>query len=163
MLLFSFFFGGLTSRNTTKGIPLKMHILEFSNLACQALWQSFSVKLKMNAILITVMLTDIERNFITYTEAVKLLIQRRGSKQSNSTASVECYNAQVEWLRWLLKIHLREMSFVPFRWRSGKDVMAFIPLQTPAILVPIASCRRIKFRGKENSVNWNRKKMNQVS
>lgn len=35
----------------------------------------------MNAILITSMLTDIERNFSTSSQAVKLLTQRHGSKQ----------------------------------------------------------------------------------
>ena len=35
----------------------------------------------MNTILITGMLTDIERNFSTYSQAVKLLTQRHGSKQ----------------------------------------------------------------------------------
>ena len=85
--------------------------------------------------------------------APRLKATQTRPRQSTS----ECYDAQLERLRRLLKIHFSEIFFLPFRWRSGKDVMAFIPLQTPAILFPIACYRRTKFRWKENSVNWNRK------
>jgi len=45
------------------------------------LCDNLPIKLKMNAIPITGTLTDIERNFSTSSQAVKLLTQRHGSKQ----------------------------------------------------------------------------------